>query len=171
VQVVGNSAFRDCSALTYVLIDGEKSYVGSHTFYGCNKASIFMTASQVGDVWSLYWNSGYRPVFMNSKLDEDGIVSSVIVADGGILNVYDANESSSSKVAEGKYIIGWASTSGATEIEYSYDDIKDLPAGTVLYAVYSDKPIDILDANEFLDTVSGYVWDNIILPILGQLFK
>lgn len=139
VKRIEGYAFKNCLSLTSVLLN-EVEEIGEHTFYGCNKLTVYTSAENVPAGWDKYWNAYRCPVVYGCVLSEDGAyVVSLTVGEDTFANIIP-NSQLSAPSRVGYIFSGWATTEGAAEAEYQAEEITQVSAGTVLYAVW--EPIE-----------------------------
>ena len=139
VTSIGKYAFMNCGALVSVTLKAENLSVGLHSFYGCNLMTAYLDAETLPLSWNSRWNSSFRPVFFGCELSEDGkYVVCVTLTENTLLNM-GAKNGISSPIRDGYEFLGWSKQSGADQAEYESAQLKDLEAGTTVYAVWKLK--------------------------------
>lgn len=134
VQRIGSSAFRGCTQLRSVTMLALPAYVGENAFYGDNLLTFYLSFGQddVSD-WSPAWNIGFRPAVWGCVFTEDGALDSVTA--GEISNPY-SYFGLSAPYREGYVFDGWSKVRGG-EGEIGANELKSLPNGTTVYAVWT----------------------------------
>lgn len=135
LQSVGACAFIYCEALSYARLPASGCTYGKNAFYGCYFLTIYAGGTD-GSLWSGRWNPSYCPVVLGCTFSEEGYLVSVTA--GNIVNPY-AFFGYKPPVREGYAFAGWA-THPAGEVAYDIDGVWTAPAGTVLYAVWTEVP-------------------------------
>ncbi len=137
LTAIGNYAFRGCKGLTAVVLRSNIISIGDHAFNGCSQLTLFAEHSATDNGFNARWNSGYRPVVWNCKFGEDGdYVVSFTKTAANPVNVNSFN-GMSAPVRDGYTFDGWAANVGDTQTVYQPDELKDVPDGTALTAVWS----------------------------------
>ncbi len=145
VRSIGDAAFKNCLSLQTVVMYGSAESVGNNVFYANHSLNMFgrsgLTIYLVGETgaWSSAWNSSLRPVVEGCTLSEEGYLLSVTVGEDGILNGYVWG-GLAAPVREGYQFSGWSEEENAEEAQYGLNEIVHLPAGTTLYAVWTEAP-------------------------------
>ena len=134
VSSIGVQAFRGCSSLVDVTLSENVSTIGNHAFYGCNRLTVYSAASETQAGWESYWNSSYRPVLWGCTLSEEGYVVSY---EKGTITNEDERKTLSAPAREGYEFMGWTRVQGGNEVEFSANDLVNVPDGTVLYAIWA----------------------------------
>ena len=143
VKKIGNYAFKGFARLTSVVLPTTIEELGTHAFYGAKNAAFYTDAAEIPGGWSKKWNSSYRPLVYGCVLSEDGkYVVSVTVGENTLENGFEFIEIEkrnpvSAPRREGYTFAGWA-TSENGEVEYTADGIRDVPAGTTVYSVWTE---------------------------------
>ncbi len=181
VKSIDDFAFAD-TKLSGAFIPATVETLGSHVFYNDPSFSAYIEATSRSEGWNIDWNSGFRPVFWGSALDETGsYVGSVVTggdyapqaggtARGGIENDYML-VTIAGPVRAGYEFLGWATSPNATEPLYGAKDqaaLTALPAGTRLYTVWKVReeegggsttpPEDAGDTGTTGDTGAEEIW-------------
>lgn len=137
LEYIGENAFRDCVRLGSVIMCGEIGYIGPHAFYKCFNMTVYSAAPMTASAaWDGLWNSSFRPVFWECKLDDGGNVLSVTA--GQVSNPY-ARFGAVAPHRDGFEFAGWA-TSEDGEAVYDAQSWRDAAEGTMLYAIYTGNP-------------------------------
>lgn len=135
VESIGKQAFRNCSKLTAVVISADTK-IADHAFYGCGEFTFYTSATAVSDNWSAKWNSGYRPVVWGVTLsDNHTYVVALEIAEKTFTGLNDFN-SLTAPERVGYKLSGWSTVYGAQDVEYTMEELKELPVGTTVYAVW-----------------------------------
>lgn len=137
LEKLGDYAFRDCDNLGSVTIASSVKELGLHAFYWCDSLTVYTDAAAENNGWIRFWNSSYRPVVYSCTLSEDKsyVVSMLtgntenLSAVGGVSDPYRF----------GYEFKGWATSADATTVEYTTAQATQLPAGTKLYAVWTQR--------------------------------
>ena len=131
---MGRYAFKDCTALSSVLLRSTIEEIGDHAFYDCTSLTVYTDATSNLGNWDKYLNSSYRPIVWGCTLSADNsyVVSVTITAQtlqfGEMLQFGAPKQGNVSA-------FGWATTEGG-EVVYSPEQIIGVPVGTTLYAVW-----------------------------------
>ena len=137
LKTVGRQSFRGCTALSSVVLPETVTTVGAHAFYGCRSLTVYTDAATTPEGWNARWNSSYRPAVYGVSLSEDGDVLGFTKKADNPKNLSGINLLMA-PTREGYSFSGWATTpEGAAE--YAADAVGEVPDGTVLYAVYTEK--------------------------------
>lgn len=136
VTTIGNYALRGCTGLRSVVISGSVIEMGKHALHGATKATIYCEAPSVPAYWSERWNSSRRPVIWGVTLSEDQtFVVSFVKGEANPANL-SAKVSLTAPVREGYVFAGFQADDGKI---YGLDEVKQLPAGTVLTVLWNKK--------------------------------
>ena len=139
VKSIGSYAFRGLTSATTICLRGNVESIGQHAFYGCRIATLYCESTGAGSGWHDRFNSSYRPIIFGAVFSEDGsYIVSVTAADGSMDNT-DAQSGVMPPRREGYSFAGWSLTPGG-DVFCSGAELASAPAGTVLYAVYSELP-------------------------------
>jgi uncharacterized repeat protein (TIGR02543 family) len=129
--------FRNCKQLTSVVIPETVETVDAHALYGCDNLTIYVTAQSVGENWSTYWNSSYRPAVFGVTMSADGsyVASFTKLAD----NVINANSLTviEAPQREGYVFVGWTTIADGSVAEYAANQLSEIANGTTVYAIWS----------------------------------
>lgn len=136
LKEIGRQSFRGCVGIEAVVIPGTVETIGAHAFYGCPNLTLYLTAEDVPEGFHERWNSSYRPVVFGVTA-ENGTVLSFVWKQTGIRNLSDSNRLSD-PVRAGYSFAGWSLTEGGA-VDYTAQTLRDLPDGTVLYAIYNSE--------------------------------
>lgn len=151
LKSIGDYAFYGNTSLKTVNLGLNVTRIGQNAFYGCSDLTVYTEYTLAHDYWSGNWNSSFRPVLWGSALSEDkDYVVSVKLDNGSAANLFavvgdgqEENEQFSVKFVanpparEGYTFLGWSTAEGSAQAEYGLDDLVNVPAGTVLYAVWA----------------------------------
>ncbi len=140
VEVIGEYAFRNCNELQTVTLPDSLQQIGLHAFYGCSNMTVYLQHGAKPDGWAVMWNSSYRPEVWGCKLSEDGsYVVSVTVGENTFANS-DSIEAYGVIInapARAGYVFrGWTTQENGVEVEYTANQLTEVPAGTTLYSVW-----------------------------------
>ena len=134
VERVGAYAFALASHLQSVYVPETDAEIGTNAFYGCETAVIYTNKAQASEIWSVRWNSSYRPVVWGCALSEDGTYVSRVT---GNVTFSNAINGIAAPVRRGYTFAGWGTTPAAAE----YTDPADLTTvgeNAVLYTVWQE---------------------------------
>ena len=135
---IGDYAFRGCNLISTVIIPDSVETIGKHAFYGMANTTIFCEAAEAPIGWHFRFNSSYRPIFWGCGLSDDNTyVVSFTKSDNNPDNV-DENNIISNPEREGYTFEGWSTILNSTSVAYTTDTVATAPAGTVLYAVWTE---------------------------------
>ena len=135
LESVGAYAFAGCGSLSSVLLY-EDMQLEANAFYGCQALTIYTEAESIPEKWNRYFNTSYRPIIMNCTLSEDkSYVVSVHITEETLAYGKALGRLMAPR-CEGHYFEGWALEDGG-EVVYSADGLRDVPVGTVVYAVWN----------------------------------
>ena len=137
LETLGTGAFRYCTSLTSATISSTVKDIGLHAFYWCDFLTIYTDAGATDRQWIKFWNSSYRPVVYSCTLSEDkSYVVSIVTGN----TEYTTAVGGVSDPARAGYTFGgWATSENATTGEYTTAEAAALPAGTTLYAVWTEQ--------------------------------
>ena len=138
LREIGDYAFRSCTGLTSVILGDHVEAVGIHAFNGARGLTVYCEAESAGERWHARWNSGYRPVVWGCTLsDDESYVVSFVKTENSLLNP-EATNGISDPLRDGYTFAGWRTQTEAGETVYSSDQLKDVPDGTALTAVWTE---------------------------------
>lgn len=157
VTYIGDFAFKGCSSLSSVILTNNVEYIGEHAFYGCRSLTFYGTSENEDGAgrWSTSWNSSARPVIWSSVLSDDGTYV-VSIQTGAVSDPFVLFGKISAPVREGYEFIGWAESPDAEYPEYAAWELKDLPAGRTLYAVWAESQAEPDPEPDIIDPPPGY---------------
>ena len=157
LKTVGKYALKGMESLESFTLSNQVLEIGTHAFYGMKNGTIYTNAMDRGVGWDERWNSSKRPIVWGCELSEDQqYVVSVTITEGTLSNVYQAVKVTTDELDEdgnpivktekinaltapirsGYLFKGWATSSDATEAEYSVKELINVPAGTKIYAIW-----------------------------------
>ena len=140
VKSIGSYAFRGLTSATVICLRGNVESIGQHAFYGCGIATVYCESPATRSGWHDRFNSSYRPIVFGVTFSQDGTyIVSVMLADGSVDNA-DAPNGIMAPKREGYTFAGWALTPDG-DVVYAASELASGPAGTVLYAVYTELPV------------------------------
>lgn len=157
VETIESYAFANTNARSITLRSSLKN-IAENAFYNANQAVVYAESEEAPAGWQQGWNSSFLTVIYGSTIAPEGYVESFTVSKENSENVYkvvttvngDAYRYETVQIPlpwrQGLKCVGFSTTPGATEAEYTDGKIFDLPEGTVLYTVWreydeSDDPI------------------------------
>jgi hypothetical protein len=129
-------AFKNCSALSSIILAGTPEEIADHVFYGCDNATIYCVATST-DQWSDVWNSSYRPLFLGCTLSDDGTYVTQFIY--SVDNMENVNESNEINVPEREQYDFSIFEDIQSEAQYALDDILTIPDGTTVRFVWENK--------------------------------
>ena len=143
LKSIGKYAFKGAAKVSSMILESSVTEIEENAFYGCNEMTIYTDAMKTAEGgfptgWHYRWNSGYRPVVWGCTLAEDengSYVVSVAITANTLDNV-NATGGLQNPMRAGYTFLGWATQSGATEAEYTADELVNVPVGTTVYAVW-----------------------------------
>jgi uncharacterized repeat protein (TIGR02543 family) len=143
VKSIGMYAFKGCNYLQSIVLGDNVEKIDKFAFHGCKQMTVYTTAKTLPAGWHNYWNSSYRPVIWGCTLSEDGsYVVSVTIEEGTVDNKKEGNVIISPK-RNGYTFDGWSATVDGVEVVYKASEIKNVPLGTLLTAIWKegDEPL------------------------------
>ena len=141
VTTIGNYAFRGLTSATSIYLSNHVESIGQHAFYGCNIATIYCEDTELQRLWHERFNSSYRPIVFGVTFSEDrSYAESFTVTETSIDNI-DALNGMTAPKREGYTFAGWATTAGGNVV-YGMEDLKSVPTGTVLWAIYTEGEVE-----------------------------
>ena len=136
LKTIGRYAFKYCTGLKSLLLRSDVETIGMHAFYACNALTIYTDATDSLKGWDKYFNSSYKGVVYGCTLSEDGTyVVSVTINEKTLQHLETATFSGPESYTY--LFMGWALSEGG-EVAYTADELKNVPIGTTLYAIWSD---------------------------------
>lgn len=157
VKSVGQYAFAN-SSVSSVLLPSDIENIGANAFYSTPGLTVYTDAESDAEGWNAMWNSSGRPVVYGCEFAYDGelsYVSSLTVTENTFKNihvvqiitdeegnqtdtVYDAVANITAPYRQGYTFVGWATSAGAAQAEYTAGSVINAPVGTTLYAVWQE---------------------------------
>ncbi len=135
VTSIGRQAFRACTGLKSVVLTSNVTDIDMHAFYGCGALTIYAQDAQAKEGWNERFNSSYRPIVWGCEI-RDGYVYALTMGANTISYLNTVNTLSAPERA-GYRFVGWATSEGATEIEYSAENLDKVADGTKVFAVWA----------------------------------
>ncbi len=136
LTAIGDYAFRGCNEVSVFYIPSSVANIGKHAFYGLNHASLYCQSETVQEGWNPHFNSSFRPLLLGCRLSDDGqYLVSIVAGEDALRNVHAVN-GVSDPVRAGYRFGGWATEQGSATAAYQTSELAQVPAGTVLYAVW-----------------------------------
>ena len=140
ITSIGDYAFRGCTNATAIILHDSIDFIGKHVFYGLKNTSLYTNANAPGADWNVQFNSSFRPIFWGGTLSQDGkYVVSITAGEDTIVNPKATNGISDPK-REGFVFVGWTTELGSETASYTSQNVNEAPAGTVLYAIWTQQP-------------------------------
>ena len=185
---IGQATFQNCTNLAIITIPSSVTYIGPHAFLSCIGLDdiYFRGTKEQWEQISVDTNNNwmYNATIHFSEDEEDVISTYTIVYDSnggsGAPNQQTKHLGESIIVSsviptrEGYTFLGWATTSDATDVEYSSGATFAVDADTTLYAVWAVNNSDNGEDNNIVasgdcgDNLSWTLDDEGILTISGE---
>lgn len=149
VETIESYAFANTNARSITLRSSLKN-IAENAFYNANQAVVYAESEETPAGWQQGWNSSFLTVIYGSTIAPEGYVESFTVSKENSENVYkvvttvngDAYRYETVQIPlpwrQGLKCVGFSTTPGATEAEYTDGKIFDLSEGTVLYTVWRE---------------------------------
>ncbi len=137
VDSIGKHAFRGMTRAKSIILPSTVSKIDIHAFYGAYDAVIYIYGNDTENEWNSRWNSSYVPVITGCVLSPDkSFIESFTKTKENPDNM-PVDDTITPPMRAGFNFVGFSTTSGATNAEYTMETLKKVPEGTVLYTVWA----------------------------------
>lgn len=154
VSFIGSYAFSGAESLSSLTISKNTTWIGAYAFYQCNVATIYTDATSELENWHGRFNASYRPIVWGVTLDETGKYVYSLTKTENTVSYENEYNLLTAPQREGFVFSGWSQTEGATEAQYTLQQLKEVEVGTTLYAVWTVKS-EVVDPGVTDPTLPG----------------